>query len=134
MITRKPYIMKIQEIQTLIASLVSNGPEDTYSRMRAKAFMAMSDKNDVDEMFLDMSNTLLEKGREAANTSEKDSDNEQDGVPSVVDVYYTLSFLLRKLSHEVYRSYIKQGKKRNNSRFLRLHSHNKEAPALILSS
>ena len=122
--SRKPYIMKSEEIQTLIAGLLSYGPEETYNKMRAKALFSIDQKDDIDEMFLDMSETLLKKGRE-------ELENETDENPSLASIYYTLSSILRKLAHEIYIKYIKQGKTRSSNRFIRLISYNKDAPLMI---
>lgn len=130
---RKPYIMKMEEMQTLIASLVTKGAEETYARMRAKAFMAMDKTADIDEMFLDMSETFLKKGRsELESSDEEDEEVEDDGRPTLISIYYTVAFLLRRLAHEVYRRYIKMGKQRDNDRFIRLVSYDEEAPLLMI--
>lgn len=122
---RKPYIMKIEEVQTLIAGLITNGPEDTYNKIKAKALFAMDGKGDIDDMFLDMSETLLKKGREEME------DKEAEESPTLAHVYYTLSYILRKVAHEIYIKYIKRGEARDNNRFIRLVSNNKDAPSMI---
>jgi len=122
--SRDTYIMKVEEIQTLIAGLITNGPEDTYNRMRAKAFMLMDQKEDADEFFLDMSETFSKKAKE-------DIENDSSEDPSLSNIYSTLAFMLRKLAHEVYRKYIKKGDRRDNSRFLRLVSYNESVSLMI---
>lgn len=122
--SRNAYIMKIEEIQMLVEGFIFNGPEDTYNRMRAKAFMSMDQKNDIDEVFLDMSESLAKKAKE-----DIDSDNDEN--PSLSNIYSTLAFMLRRLAHEVYRKYIEKGEKRDNSRFLRLVSCNEHVSLMI---
>ena len=124
---RKSYIMKVGEIQTLIAGLVTHGPENIYTQIKAKALFAMEEKNDIDEMFLDMSETLLRKGREELES--EDSEDSEDA--SIANIYYTLSYILRKVAHEVYVKYIKKGETRDNDRFIRLVSNNKDAPLMV---
>jgi len=96
-----------EEIQTLADGLNLHGEDEIYSRMRAKAIFVMKEKDDIDEMFLDMSQDVLEKARE-----EEDEDKKS--------LYLTVSFLLRKLAHELYRRYTKEGKERTSERFLRV--------------
>lgn len=130
--SRKPYIMKIEEIKTLIASLIANGAEETYARMRVKAFMAMDGSDDIDEMFLDMSEACLKKGREELEMPDEEENNKEDDRPVLSNIYYTLAFLLRRLAHEVYRRYIKKGKQRDSNRFIRLISYDENAPLLMI--
>lgn len=130
--SRKPYIMKVEEMQTLIASLITNGPEETYTRMRAKALLAMEQTDDIDDMFLDMSETFLNKGRAELESDDEKAEGEEDEEPSIAYIYYNLAFMLRRLAHEVYRRYITKGKQRDNERFIRLVSFNEEAPLLMI--
>jgi hypothetical protein len=116
--------MKTEEIQMLVAGLMSNGPEDTFNRMRAKAFMSMDQKDDVDEIFLDMSEALSERAKE-------DIESDSDENPSLSNIYSTLAFMLKRLAHEVHRKYIKKGEKRDNDRFLRLVSYNENVSLMI---
>lgn len=120
---RTPYIMKEEEIRALIAGFVKYGSEDIYIKMKTKALFVMDKIDDLDEEFLDRANILLMRGRK-----ELHDDNED----SLKDIYYTLSFMLRKLAHEIYRKYIKNGRIRDNDRFLRIVSNNKEAPSLLI--
>lgn len=121
---RKKYKMKEEEIQMLVGGIMSNGPEETYNRMRAKAFMVLDEKPNVDQIFLDMSETLLEKARG------ENEDNAEETSPLFI-IYNSLSFMLRKIGHEIYRKYIKKGVKRNDKRFLRLVSYNKDVSLMI---
>ena len=77
-------------------------------------------------MLLDMSETILQKGRE-----DLDSGVKQEGELTVSNIYYSLAFMLRRLAHEIYRLYIKKGKKRDSNRFIRLVSYNENAPLII---
>jgi hypothetical protein len=122
--TREPYIINTEEIQSLINGLLSWGPEETYVKIRAKMIFDMENKNDIDEMALDMSETLLKKGREELKQETEDN-------PSLANVYYTLSSILRRLAHEIHWRYInKKGDSRSNDRFLRLVSNNTDAPLM----
>jgi len=117
--------MSENDIEAMVAGFIKLGPEDVYNKMRAKALLVMDKMKDLDDEFLDRSNTLLAKARqEAEATKEEDSD-------SLERIYYTLSFMLRKLAHEIYRKYLRKGETRDNGRFLRLVSDNKDAPLLI---
>jgi hypothetical protein len=113
--------MKEEEVQILVSGFMENGPEETFNRMRAKAFISMDQKNDVDEIFLDMSETLSKKAKE-----ELGNDN-----LLLFNIYNTLAFMLRRLAHEVYRKYIRMGEERDNSRFLRLVSCNESVSLMI---
>lgn len=125
--SRVAYIMKEKEIMALVVGFIKCGPEDTYIKMKTKALFVMDKVDDLDEEFLDRSIILLSKARQ-----EQDEDNDDSEEISHKDIYYTLSFMLRKLAHEINREYIKRGKTRNSNRFLRLVSNNKEAPLLLL--
>jgi len=85
----------------------------------------MDERDDIDEMFLDMSETLLKSGREELEREHTEED------PSIANIYYTLSYMLRKAAHEVYIKYIKKGSARDNKRFIRLVSNNEDAPLMI---
>ncbi len=124
----KPYIMKNEEIQTLVAGIMAHGVDDTYSKMRAKAIFAMDNKENIDDMFLDMSDTLLRLAREEVDSKDKNEDGDSN---LLSNVYYTVSYMLKRIAHEVYRNYIKKGDTRDNSRFIRLVSYNKDAPLMV---
>lgn len=112
------YIMKAEEVQVLITSFITYGPEETYNKMAYKALISIDQANDIDEVFLDMSETLSKKAKE-----EIDNDDS-----SLLIIYRSLAFMLRRLAHKIYREYIRKGEKRNNSRFLRLISYNEKIP------
>lgn len=117
------YIMKEEEIQILLTGLIVNGVEDTYDRMKAKALMMMDQKPDVDEILLDMSETLYKKVQNELTNENKDL--------SIINAYNTLSFILKRLAHKVYRKYNRKGEQRDNNRFLRLISCNKDISLII---
>ena len=125
LIERNTYIMSENEIGAMVAGFIKFGPEDIYNKMRAKALLVIDKMKDLDDEFLDRAETLLVKARQESETVKE---NERD---SLERIYYTLSFMLRKLAHEIYRKYLKKGEKRDNGRFLRLISCNKDAPLLI---
>jgi len=116
---RTPYILQEAEVQTLLHGMVNYGPEETYNRMKEKAVKAMSDNEYMDEMFMDMYEAMLKRAREF-NYDEEDNDGKELQV-----VLYKLASMLRKVAHDVYRMYLKEGKDRNSPRFLRLVSSNK---------
>lgn len=117
------YIMKEEEIQILLTGLIVNGVEDTYDRMKVKALMMMDQKPDVDEILLDMSETLHKKVQNELANENKDL--------SIINAYNTLSFMLKRLAHKVYRKYNREGEQRDNNRFLRLISCNKDISLII---
>ena len=49
----------------------------------------------------------------------------------ISNTYITLSFMLRKIGHEIHRKYIRKGDKRENERFLRLVSYNENVSLMI---
>ena len=98
-------VITTEEIQTLVSGLILHKEDGLYSHMCAKALLLMSSLDDVDEMFLDMSDSALHYAREQDEGDARD--------------YYTVSFLLRRVAHQVYRKYIREGKQRESERFLR---------------
>ena len=121
---RTPYIMSEDEIQALIAGFISHGLDETYVRMKTRALFVMDKTDDLDQEFLDRSTTLLNRGR-------KELAKDDDDAIFYQKMYYTLSFMIRKLAHEIHREYIKRGKPRNSERFIHLVSYNKNAPTMI---
>jgi hypothetical protein len=86
--------------------------------MRARAFLEFENKPDLDLILLDMSEGLLKRGR-------KEMDNADENA-LLINAYYTLYFLLRKLAHEVNRK-----SKNNDDRFIRVVAVNKNAPQIL---
>lgn len=121
--TRKPYIIKDAEVGTLVASMLSGGGTETLSRLRGRALLSMDAHDDMDEIFLDMSDSFREKGL---------LELDKEGDVPMASIYYTLAFILRRLAHEIYRKYIKNGVQRDNERFIRLVSYNEQAPLLMI--
>lgn len=121
MSTREKYIIKTKEINSLLAGLVAHGPEKTYAQMKIRATRAMETADDVDEMFLDMSESMLKKARNART---------KKGEQSTKPYFYTLASMLRRLAHEINRAYIKSNRKVENTRFIRLVFDNPEAPTI----
>lgn len=116
--SRKKYILKTEEIEALLKGIVENGPEDTYNKMKEKAYASIEKMTDLDEMFLDMSEDFLDRAR----IEPGDEENSKQ----IRDIYYILNSMLRTLAHEVYRTYKKSGKEKPGERFVRLVSFNKE--------
>lgn len=121
---REKYIMPVSEIQALVAGFVQYGPQETYIKMRSKALMVMDKAPALDEEFLDRAEILLQKARE-------EPDSVEEGKTSLKDIYYTLSFMLRRLAHEMHFIYIKKGKSKENNRFLQVIS-NTDGPKLLI--
>jgi hypothetical protein len=116
---RKRYILKVEEIETLLKGIIETGPEETYKKMKEKALLSIEKMKDLDEMFMDMSEDLLDRARiEPA---------EDENSKQLKDTFYLLHSMLRNLAHEVNKIYRKNGKEKTGERFVRLISHNKEA-------
>lgn len=108
---RQPYILKGEEISLLLSKLSNDGEQELYKSMKHKASVNIQCVNDLDEIFLDMSNTFVSMARDV------DIDNEE--LNKIRQMYLVLSFLLRRLGHEIYREYTKHGKTdRSHDRFL----------------
>lgn len=118
--TRESYIMPEEEIEILINGIIEHGDEETYSRMRDKTLFIIDKKDDVDEMLMDMHETVLIRAREVVV--------ENEGNQELQKILYQLASILRILAHEIYRTYIRNGSSRDSERFLRLVSFNKDAP------
>ena len=119
---RKPYVLKEEEISTLVHGMMTHGDEETYVRMRDKSLVSMQQIDDMDEMLMDMHETMLKRAREA------EIENDQD--KQVKQILYQLASMLRILAHDINREYRKRGKEKDGERFLRLVSFNKDAPAV----
>lgn len=117
--TRKPYILKEEEINTLVRGIVDHGDEETYSRMRDKSLVAMKSDDDVDEMLMDMHETMLNRARGVGDGPE---------YTEVKKTLYQLASMLRILAHYINKEYRASGKKKSGERFLKLASYNKDAP------
>ena len=118
---RKKYIMPANEIQALVSGFMQFGPEDLYNKMKAKALMIMDKSYVLDEEFLDRAEIFLKKAREEPDNS--------DDSPSLKDIYYTLSFMLKRLGNEIHRKYKKENT--NEERFLRVMTNDK-VPKLMV--
>lgn len=118
---RKPYILKTEEVDTLLAGLVSHGADATYERMRDKAFDASQQRPDMDDVFLDMYEGMIKKARGI-------DAGEEDGKKLSNDLY-TLATMMRNIAHQLYRAYNRAGMIRDNDRFLRLVVSNDTIPA-----
>jgi len=105
---RTPYILKTDEIDTLLNGMITHGEEETYDKMRDKALFAMGKTKDIDELFMDMHEGMLKRARKYDDTEEAKA------------VFYALSAMLRRIAHEVNRKYIRDGKEDSSPRFLRL--------------
>ncbi len=119
---RKPYVLKNDEIETLIKGIMEYGDEETYARMLNKSLVTMQNIEDMDEMLMDMYETMLEKAR-----STKDEDKSSKELRLI---YYQLASMFRILAHQIQREYIKKGQNKQGERFLRLVSYNKDIPSV----
>jgi len=109
---RTPYSISEDEIKKLISLFISAGEAKTYNITKSNLFFSINTFDDLDEKILDMSDSFLELGREEKKKSNEDL--------ILSKTYYSLSYILRKIAHEIYRKYIRSGKERDNKRFLRL--------------
>lgn len=109
---RKPYILKSDEIDALLAGMIAHGESDTYDRMRDKAFLSSETRADMDDIFLDMYDGMIKKARLAYD----DGEDEQD----MIDAMYSIAFMMRDIAHKLYRKYLRSGLPRDSDRFIRL--------------
>jgi hypothetical protein len=121
--TRKPYTLSEEEIEVLIDGIMKHGDEATYMQMKYKTLISMDKKDDLDEMLMDMHETILARARKSSTENKIDKELRK--------ILYQLASMLRILAHEIYREYIKNGKSRDSERFLRLVSLNKDAPVTL---
>jgi len=119
---RDVYILKVDEIKSLVSGLISHGPGQTYEQMRRRAIQAMGKSDDIDEVFLDMYESMIKRAR---SIKVEDDEDKQRQI-----FYYTIAHMLRRLAHEINRVYLKLGKKRYSKRFIRLASYNPESPTI----
>lgn len=117
---RKPYVLRSSEVEILLSGLTTHGHEETYKRMRDKAFMSMSSREDMDEVFLDMYEGMIKKARALDVSSEEEALLAQD--------MYAIASMMRNVAHQVYRAYTRAGEERDNDRFLRLVVDNNTIP------
>jgi len=120
--TRKPYVLKEEEISTLIHGMMTHGDEETYARMRDKSLVAMRNIEDMDEMLMDMHETMLHRARETKDEEKADKELKQ--------ILYQLASMFRILAHYINREYRTLGKEKRGERFLKLVSFNKDVPAV----
>jgi hypothetical protein len=88
--------------------------------MKIRATQAMEKSENMDDIFLDMYETMIVKARLL------NEENEQEKQLRLG--YYAISAMLRRLAHEVHFSYLRLKKEKDSSRFLHLVSNNSEAP------
>ena len=117
---RTPYIIKANEIESLLAGIIAHGIAKTYEQMKIRATQAMEKSEDIDDMFLDMYEAMIDKAR-ALNEEDEQEKQLRLG-------YYAVAAMLRRLAHEVHFSYLKLKKEKDSGRFLHLVSNNPEAP------
>ena len=110
--TRKPYILKEEEIEILLNGIIEFGIDETYERMKYRALAGMKQSADVDEILMDQADTVLKRARNLSTDDESGAE--------LLKSLYQLSAMLRMLAHEIYREYLKTDQERDNKRFLRL--------------
>jgi len=118
---RKPYILKTEEVDTLLKGLISHGEEVTYERMKNMAFGASQERPDMDDVFLDMYEGMIKKARSV--------DSDEEDAKKLSHDLYTLAGMMRNIAHQLYRAYNRAGMSRDNDRFLRLVVNNNSIPA-----
>ncbi len=109
--------MDQQEIQTLITGISQQGAQKLYDLIKTNGMAMMATQYNLDETIMDRYENFLELAR----TNEDETTR---------NIYYSLASLMRKLAEEIHRMYIKQGHKKEGSRFLRLIK-NDQAPKLL---
>lgn len=99
--------MTQEDIQTVLSGLTTLGEQYVYDLVKTRLLAIMCEKKNLDDMTLDAYETLLDKAR-------KEEDNNKSYL------FYKASRIFRRLAHEIYRIYIKNGEQRDNPRFLRV--------------
>jgi hypothetical protein len=107
--SRKKYVLKTEEIDNLVDGVLRLGADDTYDKMREKAFLSIEKMKDLDEMFLDMYEDFLERARIESEENQ-----------TTREIYYLLSSMLKILAYEINYIYRKSGKKKGGERFLKV--------------
>lgn len=121
---RIKYVLSGSEVEALVAGLAHNGPSNMYELMKGKIAAMMVTSEEMDMVLMDMQETILQFGREI-------DAEESPEMKQLKDIYYILASMLRRLAHESHFAYIKNGKLREDDRFLRLVHDNKEAPPIF---
>lgn len=106
------YVLKEEEINMFVQSIIKYGDNETYNKMLAKSLVVMNETDNADEMLMDMHQTIIKRAR---NIGESNDDEK-----SIKSVYYRLASILRILAHQIQREYIKKGYNKDSERFLRL--------------
>ena len=110
--THTPYILKEDELEILLDGIVTRGVDETYEAMKARSLGAAQKIPDADEILMDQADTVLKRARNLEIKNEEDEE--------LLKTLYKLHGVLRILSHEIYREYLKTDKERDNERFIRL--------------
>jgi hypothetical protein len=108
----KHYILKEEELNMFVQSIIKYGDDETYNRMLTRSLIAINEIDDADEMLMDMHQAVIKRARNIG----ENNDNEK----SIKSVYYRLASILRILAHRIQREYIRKGHVKNSERFLRV--------------
>lgn len=100
-------VISDQELKTILERLSVIGEQELYAQTKSKALFVMDQIDDLDEAFLDIHDTILEKAR----------GEEQE---EIAKDYHTVARIFRRVAHEIYRKYIKGDEQRKSERFLRI--------------
>ena len=112
---RNTYVMTDEEVFALTSGVFATSVESVMNKMKAKVIFSIKFQNDLDEMLLDMSDTLFQKGRAIMDIEKSDNPGR-----SMTSLYYTLAGVLRKLAHDIHRMYKRQGRESMSDRFLEI--------------
>jgi len=105
----KTNTIREDELEPLIDGIVNFGFNETYAEMKTKIPSIIECVEDADEVLLNQSNVVLQKARSVCPFDSEEG-----------KILYKISFLLRKLAHEIHRIYIKLGKVKKHEGFLYL--------------
>ncbi len=100
------YILKEDELISLVNEVKNNGPEKTYDKLKEKINLVVDFDDNLDSMLMDMHDSVLQRARICA----EDDKN--------IDTLYSITVILRRLAHQIHRAYIKRGKDKSNNNFL----------------
>jgi hypothetical protein len=113
---RERYVMSEDEIKIMLQGLKAYGPDETYKRIQERTFSSMINTDSIDDMIMDMYETMLKEARKC-----------EDGKELKLDLYQ-LASMLRFSAHDANRFLSSHGKASKSSRFLKIASYNEDIP------
>lgn len=104
---REIYLLSDEELKSLIFVVKNYKDSDIYDIVKNRFVeYVKSNQKDIDNICMDIHDTILDM---AKNNLYNES-----------EILYDLSFIFRKIAHEVHTMYIQQGKPKAGGRFLEL--------------